>query len=253
MGLRDGAEDLFARTRSFSSQLYHRSQTSCGVSRPWRGVAGIIPRVGTAIHGFVECRTWELGRENGDTAWYSAVSLSMLGMTRDCGACDCLFGVPESGRWRPVAPARGIPRDAAELTRNDFESLGEAAFGATFLGWREAAAIDWDEPALLAADIVQYRRRPDQGLELVHRSVWDHGFAAVSGIDTAAVSPDRVPELFAEGTEWTAGDTVFRVERARRREVVPPDGAWEAVWTVMRALARMHGDDGVRLVTWFEG
>jgi hypothetical protein len=176
----------------------------------------------------------------------------MLGMTQDCGALDCLFGALGSRTWRPLAPARGLPPDAGELTRTDFASLGPAAFGATFVSWGEIASIDWDEPALHAADVAQYRRRPDQGLELVRRAVWDHGFAAASGVDTLAVAPDRVSELFEEGTEWTAGDTVFRVERRRRREVMPPDGAW-AVWSVMQAQARIHGDEGVRLVAWFEG
>jgi hypothetical protein len=137
------------------------------------------------MHGFVECRTWELGRENGDTAWYSAVSLAMLGVTQDCGALDCLFDTLCPGTCRPVAPARGLPPDAAELTRADFGAAGTAAFGATFLSWGEIASIDWDEPT-------------------------------------------------------------------QRREVMPPDGAWEPVWSVMRAQARIHGNDGVRLVAWFE-
>lgn len=210
--------------------------------------------MGTSIHGFVECRTWELGRddEERDTAWYSAISLAMLGMTQDCEAFDCLFDVLGSGKWRPVAHARGLPPNAAELTRNDFDSLGAAAFGATYLSWSEVASIDWDEPALHAADVAQYRRCLDKGLELVRRSVWDHGFGAASGVDTVAVTADRLCELFAEGTEWTVGDTVFRVERSRRREAMPPDGAWAPVWTVMQALARIHGADGVRLVAWFE-
>lgn len=32
-----------------------------------------------------------------------------------------------------------------------------------------------------------------------------------------------------------------------------PDSEWGAVWSVMRRLASLHGDEGVRLVVWFEG
>ncbi|MFJ8762726.1 hypothetical protein [Streptomyces cyaneofuscatus] len=44
---------------------------------------------------------------------------------------------------------------------------------------------------------------------------------------------------------------MFRVERFRRREAVP-DHEWGPVWTVMRTLAELHGDDDVRLVVWFD-
>lgn len=44
---------------------------------------------------------------------------------------------------------------------------------------------------------------------------------------------------------------MFRIERIRRRDAVP-DEEWGSVWTVMRALAELHGDDEVRLVVWFD-
>lgn len=51
---------------------------------------------------------------------------------------------------------------------------------------------------------------------------------------------------YAEGTEWPDGD------RLRRKDAVP-DRDWAAVWSVMRTLANLHGDEGVRLVVWFDG
>ncbi|MER7791312.1 hypothetical protein [Streptomyces sp. NPDC097640] len=210
--------------------------------------------MGTDIRGFVECRTWGPGLEIGETAWYAAIELSMLGVTRDYEAFACLFGVRDfSGHWRPVAADRGLPADTAEATRAEFAGWGEAAFGATWLGWDEVLAIDWDEPALpRATDIARYRRQPDGSLERVYRSVWTRGFARASGVDTLAVGADRIGELWDEGTEWEVGTTVFRAERARRRDAVPADGIWRPVWTVMRALAEVHGEHHVRLVVWFE-
>ncbi|MBL1099322.1 hypothetical protein [Streptomyces coffeae] len=210
--------------------------------------------MGTDIEGFVECRTWGPGLDIGETAWYSAIELSMLGMTRDYPAFACLFGVRAlSGHWRPVAADRGIPADASTVTRAGHAASGKAAFGATWIGWDEVLAVDWDEPAIpRATDIARYRRHPDGTLELMHRGDWGRGFARASGVDTLSVAPDRVGELWDEGTEWDVGTTVFRVERARRRDAVSADGPWEPVWTVMRTLASVHGDSQVRLVVWFD-
>ncbi|WP_432036343.1 hypothetical protein [Streptomyces cucumeris] len=139
------------------------------------------------------------------------------------------------------------------MTEAEHTAHGAAVFGTTWIGWDEVLAIDWDEPAIpRATDITRYRRLPDGTLELSHRGDWSRGFARASGIDTVSVDPDRVGELWAEGTEWDVGATVFRAERARRRDAVPADGPWQPVWTVMRALAGVHGHAQVRLVVWFD-
>ncbi|MER7583878.1 hypothetical protein [Kitasatospora sp. NPDC097691] len=207
--------------------------------------------MGTDIRGFVECRTWD---DTGAKAWRSAVELSLLGMTRDYPAFACLFGVRDvGGRWRPVSAGRGLPADVAQRTRAGHASWGAAAFGATWLAWDEVLAVDWDEPALpRATTIARYRRHPDGSLTLRHRGDWSRGFARATGIDTRSVGPDRIGELWAEGTTWDVGTTVFRAERERRRDAVPADGSWRPVWSVMRALAEVHGDQDVRLVVWFE-
>ncbi len=212
------------------------------------------PVVGTNIQGYVECRTQAPGPGMGEPAWHSAIELSMLGVIRDYDAFACLFGVRDpAGHWRPVAADRGLPADVSDAARTGHAAWGDAAFGATWLGWNEILAIDWDEPALpRATHIARYRRLPAGALDLVHREDWSRGFARASGIDTLTVDPARIAELWAEGTEWHAGTTVFRAERARRRDAVGADGPWRPVWTVMRTLAGVHGDDNVRLVAWFD-
>ncbi|GAA3014572.1 hypothetical protein GCM10020229_27360 [Kitasatospora albolonga] len=210
--------------------------------------------MGTDIHGYLECRTWGPGLAYDQRAWFTAIELSMLGMTRDYAGFPCLFGVRDIGHhWRPVAAGRGLPADASETTRTAHAAWGEAAFGATWLTWPEVLAIDWDEPALpRATHITRYRRLPDGTLERRHRDDWSRGFAHVSGIDTLTTDPARIPDLWPEGTEWDTGRTLFRAERALRRDAVPTDGPWQPVWSTMRTLADVHGEDAVRLVVWFD-
>ncbi|GIH21496.1 hypothetical protein Raf01_96680 [Rugosimonospora africana] len=186
--------------------------------------------MGTTIHGCVECRTWAPGLAVEERRWQAAIDLSLLGVARDYEAFDCLFGVRSSGNWHPIAAERGLPVDVSNDVVAQLDGWGEVAFGVTWLAWTDVIAVDWSEPALRrATDIAQYRRLEDGTLTLVHRSVWSRGFARAAGVDTLTVDPDRIAELWNEGTEWRLGQTVYRAERARRRDVVPPDGPWDRV------------------------
>ncbi|MFH8771586.1 hypothetical protein [Streptomyces sp. NPDC017958] len=210
--------------------------------------------MGTDIHGWVECRTWREGLAPGETAWCPALDLAMLGVHRDYEAFACLFGVRDfDARWRHVAADRGLPPDVSEPVRAGLESWGGAAFGTTWLSWADARSVDWDEPALpRATHVAQYHRSHDGTLRLRSPWVWSRAFARAAGINTLTTDPSALAGLWPEGTEWESGTSVFRVERSRRRDAVPPDGSWHPVWTVMGALAGVHGDDGVRLVVWFD-
>ncbi|WP_406436398.1 hypothetical protein OHB00_20780 [Streptomyces sp. NBC_00631] len=100
--------------------------------------------------------------------------------------------------------------------------------------------------------ISRYHPTPDGAVRLIHHHDWSRGFARASGINTLTTSPADLPALHPEGTEWTTGTTVHRAERARRRDAVPEDGPWAPVWTMMAALAGVHGDENARLVAWFD-
>lgn len=72
--------------------------------------------MGTDIHGVVECRTWQPGLEWDQTVWCATVDLELLGVHRDYGAFDRLFGMRSFGRWEPIAAGRGFPDAAADTT-----------------------------------------------------------------------------------------------------------------------------------------
>ncbi|MGY4982897.1 hypothetical protein ACWCYL_38115 [Streptomyces sp. 900105755] len=210
--------------------------------------------MGTDIHGWIECRTWREGLNHDETAWSPAINLPMLGMPRDYDAFACLFGVRDfDATWHPVAPSRGLPPDTSPEVREEHATWAASAFAETWLTWPEARAIDWTEPAVpRITHIARYHRAPDGTLRLVDRHDWSRGFARASGINTLTTSPADLAARHPEGTEWTTGTTLYRAERARRRDAVPEEGPWAPVWTVMETLAGVHGEGNVRLVAWFD-
>ncbi|WP_326792658.1 hypothetical protein OHA79_27420 [Streptomyces sp. NBC_00841] len=76
-------------------------------------------------------------------------------------------------------------------------------------------------------------------------------FAELSGL-TDARHLYCAGSVYPENTEWPDGDRLFRIGRLQRKHAVP-DSEWGSIWSVMRTLADLHGDEGVRLVVWFDG
>lgn len=161
-----------------------------------------------------------------------------------------LFGVRETTAFRPLADYRGLPVDVSPESRTAFESWGAGSRGASWITWAELAAVDWDEVANEVDDCVhEYRRGADGTWELYGRNTSLTRFAELSGL-TAPGAVYRAGRTYQEGTEWPDGDRVFRIGRLRRRDAVPEE-EWGPIWSVMRTLAGLHGDEGVRLVVWF--
>jgi len=63
------------------------------------------------------------------------------------------------------------------------------------------------------------------------------------------IAPSRWPE---DG-ELPLGADVYRPVVPTYRDLVPPEGPWQPVWSVMRTLAELHGEENVRTVVWFGG
>ncbi|MFJ8746744.1 hypothetical protein ACIRL2_46320 [Embleya sp. NPDC127516] len=174
-----------------------------------------------------------------------AVDLAEFGIDRNYDAFGCLFGVRNLANFRPLAADRGLPSDACALARaRHAECDGDRA---TWIDWAQLRAVDWDEPAEGLDDRVHEYRRTRDGLAYVGKSTQSPRLARVLGIGGLVRGADYPP-----GTEWAVDERVFRVERMRRREAVPPDGRWGRVWAEMARAAKSCGDDGVRLVVWFD-
>ncbi|MFC4906343.1 hypothetical protein [Actinomadura gamaensis] len=195
----------------------------------------------TDIHGFFECRM----RTDPLDRWRGVLDLRDVYGRRSYPAFGCLFGVCERLGFRPVAGGRGLPLDAAPQTR---AAQHEGLHGHTWIGWQELAGIDWDEPSERPDSRVRhYRRRGDGTLELVGTYLWDTAFT--DRLDVAANAGG--PAAWAERREWTDGGTVYRADRARRRDAVDT-AEWAPVWKIMEVLAGVHGPGNVRLVVWFD-
>ncbi|GGN51279.1 hypothetical protein FHR83_008970 [Actinoplanes campanulatus] len=52
---------------------------------------------------------------------------------------------------------------------------------------------------------------------------------------------------------WQVDDITYEFKKLDRQHVLGPGTGWDKAFDVLRALAAIHGDDGVRLVVWFVG
>ncbi|MEU0271975.1 hypothetical protein [Streptomyces sp. NPDC006307] len=204
--------------------------------------------MGTDIHGFIECHR-DYRNHEADSFWHATIDVDHLKVPRNYDAFGCLFGVRDNGQFRPVAPVRGLPADASNRVREGQETT--AGRSASWVGWSEIKRVDWDEEsAWHDAYVHEYSRDPRGGWQFLQR----HYSTPQRFIDLCgqpAHLARRPDEHFPEGSQWVDGDVLYRVERLRRRDAVPDD-EWGPVWTVMRTLADLHGDDNVRLVVWFD-
>ncbi|MFE7001333.1 hypothetical protein ACIQ1S_37100 [Streptomyces griseus] len=133
----------------------------------------------------------------------------------------------------------------------DFETWSDELHGGSWISWAELAAADWDDVANEVDGCVHEFRRSSDGSWRMHgRNTGLTRFAELSG-PADARQLYSAGSVYPENTEWPDGDTRFRVGRLRRRDAVP-DSEWGAVWSTMRTLADLHGDEGVRLVVWFD-
>ncbi|MEU7895915.1 hypothetical protein AB0B45_24055 [Nonomuraea sp. NPDC049152] len=211
--------------------------------------------MGVDIHGVIECRLW--GRESWarNPPWYVILELHELRYGRgDQLSWECLFGYPSAEDIVPLFGQRGLPPDATSRLRSDAEdpTIGHSHSYAT---WAELAAVDWDEPCMedgrpARLHLERLRRRPDGTLE--HDGfVWRPEGIEDAAADLFGVDGEDL-RTWPEGAEVELDGYVYRRVIFTRRQLVFEDsGKWEPVFSVMRILAGLHGEDNVRLVVYF--
>lgn len=218
--------------------------------------------MGCDIHGWVEVQHGIPGRL---TWWGGAIRLNAV-VGRDYDGFGCLFGVRDSTNFAPVAPRRGLPPNLSADVKID--SMGPTAahvssiahadvearlaadryHSASWLTFAEIKAIDLDEPALAVDDrIHQYHRNEDGSLTFVGKAAWNAAFARATDIELGQIIAGDFH--WEEGQTWEHGAYVFKAERMTRRQAL--DG-WTLLFHMMELLAAQYGDDGVRMVVWFD-
>lgn len=205
--------------------------------------------MGVDISGVIECRPVFRFLPDPDVSWECAIQLGQLYCGRDYDAFGCLFGVMNFAGFEPVAAERGIPADAAERTRILAQGFQPPAFSASWIGWDEIGAINWDEPAARPdARLHRYASGEDGEWHLAGKAAQDPVFAEHVGLSPARAAARPWPA----GSQWLIGDRLYRSEVLTRREAIRAGGEWEPVWAVMATLAGLHGGANVRLVVWFD-
>lgn len=187
--------------------------------------------------------------------WSGAIDLELLYPGRGYDAFGCLFGVRNYAGFAPLAAERGLPALVSDAVRAEFDAWGATAHSPSWIGWDELKDVDWAEPAVTTDRRVHEYTAVEGGWSLVSKAVWSPRFAAVAGLPVEPVAGALAGyggEEWPEGTEWRDGERLYRAERMRRRDAVPADGEWKPVWSVMEALAAVHGGENVRLTVWFD-
>ncbi|WP_326681549.1 hypothetical protein [Streptomyces sp. NBC_01237] len=204
--------------------------------------------MGRDIWGFIECHR-DYRDHEADSFWHAAIDLDHLEVPRNYDAFGCLLGVCDNEQFVPVAPVRGLPEDVSNRVRDGHGTTGGRS--ASWVSWAEIKRVDWDEESAEPdAYIREYYRDPQGGWQFLQRHYSaPRRFVELCG--QPAYIAGRPKLHFPEGSRWIDGDQMFRVERLSRGDAVP-DEEWGPVWTVMRTLAELHGDDDVRLVVWFD-
>ncbi|WP_285739612.1 hypothetical protein [Kitasatospora phosalacinea] len=208
----------------------------------------------TDMYGCIEVRD-----PNADDDWFEwepwqrCMDLYPLyGGGRDYDAFALLFGVRNHQGWEPLAGHRGLPADVSAAMRADFEEaarLDAATHSPTWVSWAELARIDLTaSPAGLRGVVVLPGPHPHLESWFWVGEQWNsEELLQRMGPHVDGRSPAELPY----GT-WTVGTTQVTYRPFTLGDALGPGTGWEHVFAVMAALAGRFGDDGVRLVVYFD-
>jgi hypothetical protein len=206
--------------------------------------------VGTDIYGAVEVCDLHSAASQDEAPWVRGIDLHPLYPGGDYSPLGCLFGIRNWNGWEPVAAGRGLPADVSETVRQDYEQLAavDAAIGgSTWVSWPELRDLDMTGTPS-ARGVLDVN---ENGSSLHHcyrvEDEWPAEVVAEYGPPPLGASP-----VGAAYGSWQHGTTTLTYKRVTRNDVLGPGTGWEHVFAVMRALAQRFGDEGVRLVAWFD-
>ncbi|BAL89442.1 hypothetical protein AMIS_42220 [Actinoplanes missouriensis 431] len=223
--------------------------------------------MGTDIYGVIEVREpfnalWPDQKRQ----WVECMNLYPIYPGNGYDGFGCLFGERNWAGWEPVAEGRSLPTDVSETVCKDYEHLARAdraVHGSTWISWPELRDLDMTV-RLPARGILGFGDSPGDGTWVQCRidDQWPNEFIAEYGLSPMSGSPADTPY----GTWWQDGTgrqdgfwgqrkskTMFQYKPTiSRHDVLGLGTGWDHVFAVMQTLAHRFGDEGVRLIAWFD-
>ncbi len=196
--------------------------------------------LGTDIAGGVEIRP------HGPGSPWLLTDVSVDALPRHYDAFGLLFGVRNFAGFEGVAASRGLPPDAS--TELLTFRLADSEHDHTWVTWAQLARIDWTAQATRVDDRIHEYKLTEEGPVFVGKAS-HHGQAWRT---VAGEHADNRGSTYPEGTEWRAGNRMWRVERLSHGDVLRADSQLRALLSAMQVLAEQHGEDNVRLVVGFD-
>lgn len=131
----------------------------------------------------------------------------------------------------------------------------------TGVSWAELKAVDWDEQTTAPDLRIHQFKRDERGEWVFHtKTAWSRlprakplSPSEEEAHVSAMMKEIETPQGLPEGQEWEVAGVLYRSVRLRRADAIRAEGGsdWPFVFELMAALASRYGDDGVRLVAWF--
>jgi hypothetical protein len=209
--------------------------------------------MGTDIEGWVEVIHRHAYAKD---FWMPLIRIGPL-VDRNSGMFNSLFWPSDGTGFRPIAPERGIPADASEHVKSEFATNHSAApediWGPSWITWQEIKAIDWEE-STQQGRLWGYHYRKDANGEYRLVSPFSRSADELSRVaEHLSTSTEELLAGWGEGTQREKGDSLYRVEKIRRRHCLEGGlgRGWQTLFRLLEVLEERYGAEGIRLVVWF--
>lgn len=171
-------------------------------------------KMSTSIYGSVEIKKFNLGFDD----WFEIIDVG-IALTGNYDLFGCLFGVRNYANFNPLFQDRDFPPDCSDEVSKKFHSE-EMYRHLTWCSFHELKNVNLDEIA----------DKPDSRI-----------------FDEAQTPKGKIViKRFLEGPE----ETHKARHMSRRQALDDPD--YIQLLELMEVLAKSYGDEGVRMVVWFD-
>jgi len=186
--------------------------------------------MGCDIYGWVEVKE--------DEYWFAAINIRGI-LWENYDMFGCLFGVRNYAMFKPIAQKRGIPEDASFRTGEDYREGITDWHSASWITWKEIKEIDWEEESETEDSRIHVYEIKDDGSEtFLEKFSW-----------SSELTEEEYTTLL-ENKEVRKENKIYRMEKLKRKDAISSD--WQLLFELMEVLAKVYGDEGVRLIVWFD-